>query len=592
MNYVRVSDAVQVKGAGLENQLLINNQAIDRLMAQDPMFTRIDDIVEAGVSAFKGNNLQEVLENSKLGKYPEGSTVVMFDQTRFSREGFFEASIKIREIAMAGMFVHFSTTGQTIGEDDVSDFGRFIGLQAGFEAAHKESKSKSDRTRASYQGKMSRGDLVTIGTMPAWIRKVYDSNFTPPKVVGIEAIPERAKVLQQIFKLYIDGWGTNKIVAWLNENVEVWPENHRRVANVIKNKNKLLEAKGERAIEKNAFRWTESYITRILQDRRLLGERIFNINETDKRNETKTVETKVVKGAYPVIIDNDHFQRAIGIRSSRGGKKTMRKYPPIFVTPVCRCGYCGGRIAAQQYEHMSAGFRCARKAKGEEISCHGGSHKARWLEQVVIELCSDQINFDTVFGVDTTIDTYVLGEKIDNLREEKSDCDGRLTKLEDLYLDGAITKERFILRKYGIDERVDEITTEMRFLNETINSVGTKANPDDFIALLNEAKAGEISTETRLKLRDLVPQFVERIDIYSYGTSIKTNEQWEAYKATIDSELADYIWEHNNPLKKDKNKLTYNIIFKNGQSRAIFFDRKKEDWSFTATIDGGVANLK
>ncbi|HEY9041084.1 MAG TPA: recombinase family protein [Rheinheimera sp.] len=252
LSYCRVSTTEQsTDGAGLENQQYANNQAIERLQKLE-RYKRLDDIVEIG-SAFKGNNLTSIIENAKAGTYPKGSMIVMFDQTRFSRTNFLDSANRMKELLDTGVNIHFSTSNETITSEKLVDFGGFVSMLAKAEAANKESKSRSDRTLTSYANKIAKGEIVAVGKLPNWIRKNYDTSGSKPRIVGFEIIPDRKEVLEAIFDKYINGEGATSITAWLNKNVEPWPEfDHKR------------KDKANRV-------WRESYVTKILVNPAAIG---------------------------------------------------------------------------------------------------------------------------------------------------------------------------------------------------------------------------------------------------------------------------------------------------------------------------------
>ena len=228
--YCRVSTSEQsTDGAGLDNQKHVNNQAIERLQSTDS-FIRAEDIVEIG-SAYKGNNLLTIIENAKAGSYPKGSVIVMFDQTRFSRTDFLDSANKMKELLDTGVVVHYSSSNETLTSEKLEDFGGFISMLAKAEAANKESKSRSDRTLASYANKIANNEIVAVGKLPNWIRKVYDTSGSKPKIVAFEVTPERKKVMETIFEKYIEE--KNRVSGFFIEKEKI--ENKTKKMLILKN---------------------------------------------------------------------------------------------------------------------------------------------------------------------------------------------------------------------------------------------------------------------------------------------------------------------------------------------------------------------
>ncbi len=304
--YCRVSTTEQsTDGKGIDNQKMVNEKVISELMAQDSTLIRAEDIIETG-SAFSGNNFSEVLEKFESGKIPKESIVVMFDKTRFSREDSLDAVYKLRDLARRGLRFYFSGERRLVDKNNISSFSDYIHHLMTSATANEESKNRRERTLASYNRKIQAGELVNMGAIPNWIRKIYEQG----KIIGIEAIPERVKVIQQMFELYLEGKGATSIVRWLNKEVPVWTEHHDRV-------------RANSSVNKLKDSWTESYVTRLLTDRRLIGERVFN---EGRDNESLN------ENYYPLVIPKGKFFKAQEIRKLRSQSRTpsMGKYPPVI----------------------------------------------------------------------------------------------------------------------------------------------------------------------------------------------------------------------------------------------------------------------
>ena len=76
-SYCRVSSSEQsTDGIGLDIQQSKVNVSIKALMSSDSELIRGDDVIEVE-SAYKGNNLDQVVNDVELGKYPFGSIIVI-----------------------------------------------------------------------------------------------------------------------------------------------------------------------------------------------------------------------------------------------------------------------------------------------------------------------------------------------------------------------------------------------------------------------------------------------------------------------------------------------------------------------------------
>lgn len=572
---------------GLENQKLQNENAITRLMDEDSSLVRGEDIIEVG-SAFSGNNFTEVLSKVANGQLPTNSIVVLMDETRFTREDPLDALIKLRSTVRDGLNFYFSSKSKMITPDNVNSFTDYVVHLATGAASHEESKNRSNRTKTSFNRKVETGEYIYSGHQPVWISKIYDAG----KIVGIEVNEERAKIIRLTLEKYLDGMGTSHLVSWLNSNFEPWEEFHNRTKSRVKNQNaRLAEGRDVKMIiRKKDNGFSSSFITRLLRDRRLLGERKLHIwvgkDLTDK-------EEIIVPDYYPRVIDDKTFYQIQSLLDSRNRQQVMVKHPPIFFVGIAYCGYCGGKIVGQQFKNKRPAVRCSQHAKRETDQCAGGSSPSRFLEQVLIDLCSDEVNYDLLFsekreGVGT------LQAEIAMAKVQVEKLGDKLTKLEDLYFEDEISKSRYIARKGNIESEYDNYNAELLKLNGKLdklqNSKSSTTEVAEFKDLVAKVRNGELTIEMRVKLRDLLPKFIAKIDIYRYGDQWKSEKAWAKFTNFADQELIDFILETRNPFIKDRSNLSYNIIFKNGASRFVAFDYKTEDWSFTATSEGGVWN--
>lgn len=536
ISYCRVSSTQQAtEGYGLEIQKRTNNEAIEHLIVAGA-YTRLPDIMEVG-SAFKGDNFQEIFDNAKAGKYPKGSMIVMFDQTRFSRAPFAVSTAKMVELINTGVEVHYSSTNETITSDTINDVGGYIGQLIKQETANKESELRKARTKGSYETKIANGELVTVGAVPNWLRKVYDVSGNKPVVTHYELIPERQIVIETIFKMYIAGNGATSITAYLNQNVPTWNEfDHRR-------KNKDVKV------------WRESYVTKLLNNPAIDGTRVFNVNQvTETRKEDY----------FPRAVSKSLWVEAQEVRATRSVTSGTNKYPTNFMTGLLRCGYCGSRYGLLNLKSKSAVIRCTAHAKQEVTNCHGGSSASKLLERVLIEFCSDSINYNTIFTTEAP-DVSQLKVEVHQLKQEIASNNGKLQKLEDLYFDGDITKDRYISRKKEFESTTQQ--QQVLALEQEIEFHTHKSTDDEveFIELLAQLKADSIPEATRLKLRDLLPKFIDRVIVSRYGRHASLSP---AYKQA--------------PVK-NKKALEYKIIFKSGKSRVINHDGKH--WYLNNTGD-------
>lgn len=526
VSYCRVSTTKQsTDGIGLDIQKMSNDKAIASILSKDKSLTRIDDIHES-VSAKDGANIQTLMNIANSKKYSTGSIIVIYDQTRFSRTLPLVAITAMSQLLQLGFSIHLSAEDKTISSLDTLE--EIIAPLVNAASARKESIDRSNRTAGSYQTRLTSGTNNYGGHTPNWIKRVYDDKG---KACDYELIKDRQAIINKIYQMYIEGAGANAIVRYLNENVKPWSEYDTRRKSPFKN-------------------WGESYISKILVNPSTIGHRTFN-----KNNQHEEI---TITDYYKPAISKALFYQAQDIRKARGTTQAhVTKHPSIIYIGVAYCGYCGAKMIGQNFKDKKASVRCVGHSKGESLNCAGGSHPARYLEQVIIELCKDQVNFDEIFNPkNNELDKFKISAS--QLKESISNISDKLTRLEDLYLDGDISKDRYLQRKQTIPEDLTTLKQQLKSTERQIDAIthhSSKEDTEAFLSLLDQVKIDDISQSTRLKLRDLLKKFITRIDIYRYGMQYK-----------IDG-------------TKDRENLTYGIRFKSGSFRVIHFSQKLKTYT-------------
>lgn len=559
VSYTRVSTTKQSKdGLGLDIQRSANDKAIAKLMKQDNSLTLIDEITESE-SAFKGTNMAAIMDIVGSGRYAQGSVIVVYDQTRFSRVTPLRALAAMEDVISAGFKIHLSAKYKTI--DSLETLEELIVPLVEASAANQESVNRSNRTSGSYQTRLQSGLNVYVGHTPNWIKKIYDGR----KITGYIIDEERKLVIENIFNMYLQGNGASSITKWLNAEVEPWEEFDYRRKNL---ENRV---------------WGESYVSKILRNPSVIGYRTFN-RSNDKEEVT-------ISDYYPPVISKELYYKADDIRKNRaGGQVHYTKHPTTFYIGLAHCGYCGGKIVPQNFtSNKRAAIRCSAHAKGQTTECAGGASPARFLEKILIELCRDEVNYNLLFQ--DKPDTSGYRVKLATLKGELTGIEDKLTnlammlatgKIDDVIYDKMVGNDNKLIKQI----RTDIATTEYEIDLSTHTTTDDEA---EFLDLLKQLKTNDIPQSTRLLLKDLLRKFVQRIDVYRYGSQWKTEAKWEKFKANVpDENVINHILEYRNPFEKNRMNLSYNIIFKNGASRFVAFNYKTENWMFTATGEGGV----
>jgi DNA invertase Pin-like site-specific DNA recombinase len=201
---------------------------------------------DLGVSAFRGKNalvgnLGEFLKAVESGAVRPDAALIVESVDRISRQGIDEGYDLVKRILKAGVTL---VTLSPEREFDVSATKSLtkgaLELQLILERAAEESERKSDRVGAAWSEKVSRardGGEVLTHNLPAWVEE---------RGGKLRLIPDRAKVVRQIFRLAAEGYGERLTAKWLIEH-------------------------GVPCFTRGG-RWSAAYVGALLRDRRALGE--------------------------------------------------------------------------------------------------------------------------------------------------------------------------------------------------------------------------------------------------------------------------------------------------------------------------------
>lgn len=270
--YERVSSFDQVlSGSGLDDQRSIIEQFLDD---NPENFTKNRIyITDEGVSAFKNanisaeSNLGKFLQDVRGRKYGKGDALIVTSLDRLSRRSSWSENT-IQFIVTSDIVIYDISTGLVLKKDD--NFSKIL-MEIILQRSHNESLMKSVRAKVAWQNKINKavanGDVVT-SRMPFWLENV-DGKYS--------VIKEQAELIVNCFNWYVKGLSTGEIIKKLNKP-----------------------------------KWHMVTVSRLIRDRRLLGEH-------------KRSNDEAVPNVYPIIVDSDLFVTANRMMDS---VMIQKKKPP------------------------------------------------------------------------------------------------------------------------------------------------------------------------------------------------------------------------------------------------------------------------
>ncbi len=371
-SYIRMSTADQAKGDSARRQ-----DKATRDYAEEHNLELAQILIDEGVSAFTGSNaefgkLGGFIALAEDGKIERGSFLIVESLDRISRQNVFQAmgllekiiNLDINIVTLSDKKIYSRKSGTDSQSDLI--FAIFTLIRA-----HEESQMKSIRLRASWDNKrtLAREGKNTRHVIPKWLKySEYGNN--------IEAIPERAVIIEKIFDLCHSGWGAYSIAKKLNdEGLETWGR---------------------------AMFWQESYIKKIIHNRAVIGE---YQPHTLERSAAKSQRSKIgdpVQNYYPKIISSHKFfecQSAMSQRSQNGRGRKGSSLSNLY-SGLLFCYKCGGGMRFVDKGKPPKGgkyLRCTRSILTDGCTPH--SYRYLEIENLIInvlkQLDTKQIRLDS-----------------------------------------------------------------------------------------------------------------------------------------------------------------------------------------------------
>jgi DNA invertase Pin-like site-specific DNA recombinase len=296
-SYIRWSHPDQARGDSLRRQTEKAEAYCKRhnLTLDDTL-----NLKDLGVSAFRGKNalvgnLGVFLEAVRRQTVRPGSYLIVESLDRISRQGIDEGYDVCKRILKAGVHIVTLSPERDFGPEAVKGLTKgALELQLILERAAEESERKSERICDAWSNKRVRvrqGDYILTRNLPRWVREEGGR---------LVAIPDRAETVRSIFRLAANGYGTQLICQRLNRD---------KVATF------------------GTERWYTQFLTRLLRDRRVLGE-------FQPRGRDRVPDGPPIDDYFPRVVSEQEWaaaQDAIERRCRRprlGDKPPKHRYRP------------------------------------------------------------------------------------------------------------------------------------------------------------------------------------------------------------------------------------------------------------------------
>lgn len=388
-SYLRFSTAEQSKGDSLRRQTeLAADYAAEHGLELDDSL----NLKDLGVSGFTGANaetgaLRRFLQAIEDGIISRGSYLLVENLDRLTRANIISAQGLFLQIIGAGVVLvtlqdRREYSEESINSNPVELIISILTMMRG----HDESLTKSRRLRAVWRAKRDVVDKKLLTSRaPAWLRVEGDT---------FVVIPNRAKVVQQIFRETAAGRGQNLIASELNRQ-------------------------GVPPFGRGQY-WHRSYVHKILRNQSVIGVGEFHTLERKNGRRVRELQ-KRVDGYYPPIVGMDLWQTVTAILGKRPKGRHATQPLKSLLSGMAVCSQCGSSLTRVQKGERSRPKLVCSKAKAG-AGCEYKSISQEQVEDALV-LRIGSITNEAPSG-DASID-----EELDELRSNITGHGDQLAEL-------------------------------------------------------------------------------------------------------------------------------------------------------------------
>lgn len=484
--YARVSDESQVKGDSIEHQISFCQEIGRRRTTEggEPWttpdaFVYVDQGL-TGTSLVKRTEIQRLIRDARTRRFD----VVLFKGiSRFARDTV-DALVMLRTLLACGVRV----VSMEENFDSQRDNAEFV-FTIHSALAQAESEKTAVRVRMGATEKARQGK---------WNGQAPDGYVLNPETKRLQIDPTFAPVIREIYRLYVNGYGSRKITAILNE-------------------------KGQRT--KRGYLWTQRNIPRILTNPVYAGDvaygrrerRLAVPSEEDilaRRKMTVWVSPPdhgvVYKDAHPAIVNRATFEKAATIMATRRRIPGRSGDLQLLTKGLMKCR-CGSSMVVKYNTGGTRYYRCVGQADRGRVFCDQPFLRADEVEMAVLERVRadvDVLHFDTVniaYEPTAPIDEQLRGV----VRQI-----GKLVKASQMLLEQfaeeTVSEDQFAPMNQNFRERIALLRKSERELMDARNRVLSQT---DMRSLLRDAMRQLLSVRTSHvhSTRQLLERLVQTI---------------------------------------------------------------------------------
>ncbi|OXX63636.1 recombinase family protein [Vibrio sp. V15_P4S5T153] len=448
--YVRFSSEQQSGGSSYKRQLgdILKYAKENGYTVNDSLELR-----DLGLSAYKADHIKK----GSLGDFfdaidtgiieTDGTAYLCVEQfDRLSRQSLDDASDVLRKILRSNINVITLMDKRVYTKESLNDLMSVMYSSMLMAQANEESAKKSERILKSFDARLDAlhggKQIQYVGIFPGWI----DNKGS--KIEANFVVNKNAKIVQRVFKMYINGISMGDIARTLNDE---------RVSQVAKRRHKNFTNS-----------WSSAKINHLLKNRCVLGELYIR----------KTGDT--FKNYYPKIISNDDWDIVQSMSKTKKTIKTSGRNSINIFTGKIFCSGCGQKY---YFETDDKNLKSGKKYY-YMLKCSG--RRRLQCKSASIKYDDFLASTPNMFGLidkkpkDNSEKINKIKEKISEILDHSKDINDKLLLLEELNNNNELDFTIYLKESSKLQKKIRENDARIASFKVSISRLSSDNKLDYF----------------------------------------------------------------------------------------------------------------
>ncbi|HEL1796068.1 TPA: recombinase family protein [Streptococcus suis] len=258
---------------------------------------------------------------------------------------------------------------------------------------------------------------------------------------------EVAPIVRRIFRLCIEGMGTQKIAMLLNSEQTITPaERKMQVSQARYTNSIIITAEQKRNV------WTKSSVRQILKNEAYKGTYLFNTRMTVNGRQIKRPEPEWerIENNHESIVSTEVFfqaQQSLVSRICGSSSRSCVQPRDILLRGLVVCEHCGHRLLRFNNHNNYDYFYCRY--------CKSQGHRMKACRSDRIEKVIEEKLLTELPTSSPTISKSKLMREIERLKV------GKMSYFQE-YKEGLVTRETYMVKRQSLDDKIMNLDEQLR----------------------------------------------------------------------------------------------------------------------------------